>query len=86
MSDELNLLVELCSVYDSMGTGVIYSLTQILDGDRRLDAYPDVALREIADWLRLVVPFLDDSSEIVDLIDDIEMYLFGTYLEDNGYG
>lgn len=84
MSDELSLLVELCSVYDSMGAGLKFSVTQILDGDG-LEKYPDIALREIADWLQLVVPFLDDPNETADLIDDIEMYLFGKYLEDNGY-
>jgi hypothetical protein len=84
MSDELTLLVELCSVYDRMGNGLKFRLTQILDGDR-LENHPDIALREIADWLQLIVPFLDDPKETIDLVDNIEMYLFGTYLEDNGY-
>jgi len=83
MSDELTLLIELCSVYDNMGNGLKFRLTQVLDGDR-LDNHPDIALREIANWLQLVTPFLDDPKMAIDLIDGIEMYLFGTYLEDNG--
>ena len=81
MSDELDLLIELCNMYDSMGTGLKFSLTQVLDGDG-LDRYSDIALREMNDWLQLLVPFLNDSKEVVDLIDDIEMYLFG---RENGY-
>ena len=85
MAEELSLLIELCSAYDNMGKALKIRLEQVVEGDR-LDNHPDTALREIGDWLTLVIPFISNPENVIDLVDDIEMYLFGTYLEDDAYG
>ena len=85
MADELSLLIELCKAYDGMGNGLKTRLASVLNGDR-LDNHPDIALREMGNWLQLIVPFLNEPIMVNNVVDEIEMYLFGTYLGENGYG
>ena len=79
--EEINLLVDACDGYISLGQGGRVRLKQIIDGDS-LDNHPDILLKSISEWLQQTVVFLGEPGVAVELIDEIEMYLFGTYLEE----
>ena len=79
--EELNLLIDICDEYVFLGQGGRIRLTEIISGDS-LDNHPDTLLKAISLWLQKVATFLDEPRVATNLVDDIEMYLFGNHLEE----
>ncbi len=74
--EELNQLIDACDEYITLGQGGRARLKEIIDGDP-LSNHPDMLLRAISRWIQQVAVLLEDPSVAVDLVYEIEMYLFG---------
>lgn len=81
--EEINLFIDLCDRYILLGQGGRIRLKEIISGDD-ISKHPPQILKEISLWLQEVSPLLRDSRVAVNIVDDIEMFLFGLYSEDKG--